>query len=239
MRETGHPGIPAGESYCTTGQFRRGYCPVCGPDPDPLGAGEGHHTAWPVGGAHTQHAHDHVHDHAHDQAGQTEEHDRFHRHCGPTAITNLLRSCAMREGKIDSLPEDPCEIFERVAQIGRRRLIYINLDLFHRFGGTLDAMAGLYLQRCFREYGLQRPSLRFRFRPDERAMTRALKNGAVLYLQMRGHSKYGNHHMLCYGREDFPDGRPAVYRIADGWAARPVRLTYAQLERFRMLEVYP
>ena len=236
MRETRRPGIPENESYCTTGQFRRGYCPVCTPDHDPLQAAEGHHSTGPVTPAHTEHIHA---EHAHAPGGSDGEPDRYHRHCGPTAITNLLRTCAMREGKLAAMPEDPCEIFERVAAIGRHRLIYMNLDLFHRFGGTLDALAGLYLQRCFREYRLHRPSLRFRIFPDERTMTRALKDGAILYLQMRGHSKYGNHHMLCYGREDFPDGRPAVYRIADGWAARPVKLTFAQLEHFRMLEVHP
>ncbi len=170
--------------------------------------------------------------------GEEEQlHDRYHRHCGPTAITNLLLTTAMRRRQRGRLPQETQKIFDRVSQIGNHRLMYINLDLFHRFGGTSDALAGLYLRRCFREYGLEAPTLGFQIRPTEGSVTQALERGSVLYLQVRGHSKYGNHHMLCYGREEMPDGAPAVYRIADGWSAKPVRLTFRELEHFRLLEV--
>ena len=173
-----------------------------------------------------------------EQAGPAEHlHDRYHRHCGPTAITNLLLTTAMRRKERGQLPQETQKIFDRVAQIGNRRLVYINLDLFHRFGGTSDALAGLYLRRCFREYRMKPPELRFQLFPTEGSVTQALERGSVLYLQVRGHSKYGNHHMLCYGREEQPDGAPAKYRIADGWVPRPVRLTFKELERFRLLEV--
>ncbi len=169
--------------------------------------------------------------------GQFRDHDHYHRHCGPTAITNLLLTTAMRRRQRGNLPQETQKIFDRVAQIGRRRLVYINMDLFHRFGGTSDALAGFYLRRCFTEYRLRPPALRFQPFPTEGSVTQALERGSVLYLQVRGHSRYGNHHMLCYGREEQPDGAPALYRIADGWSNKPVRMTFKELEHFRLLEV--
>ncbi len=167
--------------------------------------------------------------------------DRYRRHCGPTAITNLLLSAAARQGREDLLLRDPQTVFQRVADIGMHRLFYVNTDLLRRIGGTSDFLTGLYVRRCFREYALNAPRLRVQWLPGEAAMAAALSKGAILYLQVHLHPKYGNHHMICYGCEKDAQSGQLYFRIADGWAPRPVRMRFEDIRHawIWVMEVYP
>ncbi len=153
--------------------------------------------------------------------GQFEKTGRgYIKHCGPTAITNILMTlCARRTGV---MPEKSAaaDRFRQIVRIGRRRAVYMNTDLFHLLGGTLDLSVPFYLKRCLKFFGPAdcRVSRIRRLSPDE--LGSRLSDGAIAYLIMRRHPRYGNHHLVCYGRE--PSGR---YRTADGWQASPVYLT--------------
>ena len=168
--------------------------------------------------------------------GEFEHLDRgYRRHCGPTAVTNLILTLLRRAG----LPaEEPREVFRTAAALGRRRLIYGNFDLLGRFGGTSDLLSPLYLRAVLRRYGLER----FRvggLRPlRENTLESALRRGSVLYLQTHRHRRYGSHHLLCYGAYRSPETGEWLLRLADGWAPRCTVLPLRELPRCSFVPVW-
>ena len=165
--------------------------------------------------------------------GQFAKIDRsYRRHCGPTAVTNLLFTLARMEGQ--PLAEKPEEVFRKVAGIGGRRLMYVNSDLFKRFGGTSDLLAPLYIGICLRRYGLDGYRIRGPFPATARRICTELDRGAVLYMEVHRHPVYGNHHMLCYGYQ-IRDGK-LFLRMADGWVGRVHDLPAGE-ERFALCTV--
>lgn len=118
-------------------------------------------------------------------------------------------------------PLQPEEVFLHVSGIGEKMLIYHNMDLFHHFGGTSDALTGLYICTCLKKYHLECSVLPFI--PFRRGlfMERA-KQDRILYLVLRHHPCYGNHHVICCGAvevESEDRQEHALYlAIADGWA---------------------
>ncbi len=149
--------------------------------------------------------------------GQFTKLDRvYKRHCGPTAVTNLIFTLAGREGRV--LAEGPQEVFKRVAGIGQRSLIYMNADILRRFGGTSDLLVPFMIRRCLRVYGLSGYAVRGPFPATARRIRRELDSGSILYMEVHRHPVYGNHHMICYGYS-IRDGR-LFLRAADGWAGK-------------------
>ena len=130
--------------------------------------------------------------------GQFAKLDRaYRRHCGPTAITNLVYTLAKREG----IP---------ISQM--------NADFLKRFGGTSDFLVPLMIRRSLRAYGLTGYGVRGPFPATARRICTELDRGAIVYLEVHRHPVYGNHHMLCYGYT-VRDGR-LMLRMADGWVGR-------------------
>ena len=150
----------------------------------------------------------------------------YHRHCGPTAITNLILTMNHRYGWFDE--PDPAEVFSAVSRIGKKRGIYWNTDILGYFGGTYDVLTDMYIRASLRQFGIPvgkmpQPdgqgetfpengrgaeaetagghivSVRWRAFPSETQFVRELDAGKLLYLQLHLHPCYGNHHLLCYG----------------------------------------
>ena len=162
--------------------------------------------------------------------GQFAKIDRsYRRHCGPTAVTNLLFTLARMEGH--PLSDKPEEVFRQVAGIGGRRLLYVNTDLLKRFGGTSDLLAPLFIGICLRKYGISGFKVRGPFPATVKRVCTELDKGAILYMEVHHHPVYGNHHMLCYGYR-IADGR-LMLRIADGWINRIHELPAGE-ERFAL-----
>ena len=140
----------------------------------------------------------------------------YRRHCGPTAVTNLIFTLSKAEGR--PVQETPEQVFRRVAGIGGKRLIYMNADFLRRFGGTSDILAPLFISNCLREYGLRDYRVRGPFPANADRICTELDKGAILYMEVHHHPVYGNHHMLCYGYR-VASGR-LMLRTADGWITR-------------------
>ena len=154
----------------------------------------------------------------------------YHRNCGPTAITNAILT-------LDPKEEDPKEIYEDVARIGRRRLTYWNSDLFHLFGGTVDILTPSYLRKVFRKEGIEHARvLKRRVMKPERVLE-AITKGHLLYIQFRHHKKYGNHHVIAYG--GYEEGDQFYVKIADGWKASPSYIPLSELGRGYIIEIIP
>lgn len=180
---------------------------------------------------------------------------RYHKHCGPTAITNLIltlqreetlqrerqshpaqRACESGEKGGEFSAEDPEQIFRKVARSGARHLAYWNTDRFRFWGGTSDFLAPAYVHLCLKENGLSYFHVRGPFPATRSSMGRALMEGKILYLEVHGRSKYGNHHMLCYGYARDREGR-LCWKVADGWAAVPVYLPVREVRLGMFLTV--
>ncbi len=163
----------------------------------------------------------------------------YRRHCGPTAMTNLVLTLRGRRGETQ-LPA-PAELFRGIARLGRRRVFYFNVDLFGRWGGTSDLLSGAYLRAVLRRYGLGGARVHPRARLTEKRLGEALARGSVLYVQLRRHPRYGDHHLLCYGEQTrVSEGkRETLLRLADGWADKPVYLPLKGLKRAHFIEIEP
>jgi hypothetical protein len=172
----------------------------------------------------------------------------YSRHCGPTAITNMILTLNRRyhiltrsevengvkgrekgrtggelpkEGLVWYFPA-AAKVFERVSRVGMRRGIYWNTDILHTFGGTYDILTGVYIKACFRELGIEGFSVSRRLGSGPEDYLEALQEGSILYLQLHHDSCYGNHHVICYGAvevESMDHRHHRIYlEIADGWA---------------------
>lgn len=133
----------------------------------------------------------------------------MHKHCGPTAMTNVILALGANEA--------PEAIFATVAEMGMRCGLYWNLARTKRLGGTSDALAGVYLRLCLRRYGFNN-AVRAGGIATQAALVRALGENKIVYLEMHFHPKYHNHHLLIYAHEW------QGFRAADGWSSSPVIL---------------
>ena len=144
----------------------------------------------------------------------------YRRHCGPTAITNLILTLNNRYGYLED--PDPAEIFSAVSRIGQKTGIYWNTDILGRFGGTYDILTEVYIRTCLRHFGIP-ARIRWHAFPSETQFIRALDAGRILFLQLHHHACYGSHHLLCYGYTTVhgADGQREIYLLlADGWNRR-------------------
>ncbi len=155
----------------------------------------------------------------------------FKNHCGPTSITNLILSLKQRESGRTSPTEAAQEVFEQVAKIGRRHILYMNADVLKIWGGTLDLGAGHYIALCLKKAGIQTARVKTRRLCTRKNLENALSRGSTLYIIMRHHKKYKNHHILCYGMEE------GKLRVADCWSKKPTYLTLEEVRWYFFLEI--
>lgn len=123
--------------------------------------------------------------------GQFAKRDRtYHKHCGPTAITNLVLTLR------PDLANAPAQVFDEVAALGRRLLAYWNVGAGKWLGGTSDGLAGLYLRQALNRFDCGNVKVRFGGPATEGRVRAALTRGNIVYLEMHFHPKYRNHHLL-------------------------------------------
>lgn len=141
----------------------------------------------------------------------------YHKHCGPTAITNLVLTLR------PELAKEALRVFDEVAALGRQSLAYWNVAATKRLGGTSDGLAGVYLRRVLKHFGCADARIRFAGPATAARVRAALQEGKIVYLEMHFHSKYHNQHLLLYGYEW------QGFRAADGWRSTPVILSESDL----------
>ncbi len=166
------------------------------------------------------------------------------RHCGPTAVTNLILTLKMRELSQDFRDCSTQEqVFLQMAKIGERMGIYYNTDFWGKFGGTSDLLVIAYIAAALKACHSPAKILGCHLLTEKNVRS-ALKRGSLLYIALHHHPKYHNHHLLCYGGQDVmidPSEMPkrkryfyhrkltrnVVYlmRCADGWSRRPEYLS--------------
>ena len=163
------------------------------------------------------------------------------QHCGPTAITNITMTLTARE--TGQLPDDTeAEMrFKRIIRIGRRPVVYMNTDLFHLLGGTLDRSIPYYLKRSLKAFGMNDCRVSRISRLTLQQLQECINAECIIYLIMRRHPVYGNHHMVCYGLERRGPGTQDLFlRVADGWSSSPKLLPASDLRYTRqvLIEYY-
>lgn len=146
----------------------------------------------------------------------------YKRHCGPTAMTNMVLSFR---------PDlEAVSVFDEVVAIGRRHLAYLNVQ---NIGGTSDGLSGVYLRAVLKRYGLDAVTARFGGVTTPKRLRHALRSGSLCYLQMHFHPKYHNHHVLVYASEW------QGFRTADGWQHKPVYLSERDLRGTTFFMITP
>ena len=152
----------------------------------------------------------------------TLEDGRFHQHCGPTALTNIV--CAVERRRNMAL-NDPAEVFLRCAELGRRRATYWNVNEKYHLGGTSYLLLPSYAAACLRQFGIRDARVTARLVATPEQMAAEIARGRLLCLSLFRHQCYGSHVVVAYGAVRIsPAGRgaPRLYlRIADSWWPRP------------------
>ena len=168
----------------------------------------------------------------------------YRRHCGPTAMVNLLETLENRDRSGDrSVRKAPQAAFRQIAAIGLKKHYYINADLLGGlFGGTFNPVLRTYLRASLARF--HRAGVRvMRAKPAwRRFLADAADRGSLLYLVLVFHPLYGNHHVIGYGTTllEAPDGTRKLYvRVADGWNAAPHYLAADDLRFCQFLEITP
>ena len=153
----------------------------------------------------------------------------YRNHCGPTALTNLIVTTMQKQQGRELSLDEVIAIFEKVASIGRKRLIY------NRRFGTTDLFIWFYAKSVFRRLGvasLIRPAARHTL--SGKNARRILSRGSYLLIELFGHPKYGWHQMVIYDTDE--DGR---FITADGMSSSPVLLDDESIGRGLFLEISP
>ena len=150
----------------------------------------------------------------------------YKSHCGPTAITNLIITALQHERNALLSPDECRDIFETVATMGRRRLIY------NRRYGTTDLLLWFYVKAAFKKYGIKtlRPVIHHTL--SAKNSRRILSKGSFLLIELFGHPKYRWHQMLVYGTDE-----RGLFIAADGFENVPVYLDDDNLGRGLFLEI--
>ena len=168
----------------------------------------------------------------------------YSRHCGPTAVVNLLKTMENRDPDPDRrVSESPKAAFRHIAAIGLKKHYYINADLLGGLiGGTFNPALRAYLRASLARF--HRGGVKIsRAKPAwRRLLMDATDRGSLLYLALVFHPLYGNHHVIGYGTVllEASDGTRRLYvRVADGWNAAPRYLAAADLRLSHFLEISP
>ncbi len=161
------------------------------------------------------------------------------RHCGPTAMTNLIRTIVKREGR--QIQESEDTTFSRLASLGQHMGIYCNVNLFGRFGGTSDLLTGLYLRAALKKYHCRARVIGRHFL-NETNVRAAVERGSILYVEFHNHPKYGSHHIICYTAEELLVKKSGIsvgvyLKCADGWSNAPVYLSLLSVPFGNFIEI--
>ena len=168
----------------------------------------------------------------------------YRRHCGPTAMVNLLKTLEHRDPKRDkSVIKSPEAAFRHIAAIGRKKHYYINGDLLGGlYGGTFNPVLRIYLRTVLARYRRTDVRIKRAYPAWRRFLSGASARGSLLYLILVFHPLYGNHHVIGYGTVLLraQDGTRKLYiRVADGWSAAPRYLCTDDLYLSHFLEIAP
>ncbi len=161
------------------------------------------------------------------------------RHCGPTAVTNLIRAIKGREGQ--PLLETEDTTFSRLAALGSHLLVYLNADVFGIFGGTSDLLSGIYLRQALKQYKCKARVIGRHFL-NEKNVKAAVERGSILYVEFHRHPKYRNHHIICYSAEELlvrSNQKEVEFylRCADGWSKEPQYLSLLSVPFGNFIEI--
>ncbi len=147
----------------------------------------------------------------------------YYKHCGPTAITNMLLTYANKYNVSAISSLGASNIFARVAELGSP-FYYGNIS-FGDIGGTTDSLADKYIVKCFNDFGIYDLTVEDRLDVTYNNLFSALRSNSLAYLMLNDNPIYCDHHLIGYGLTRLKNpstGQVATYlKLVDGHATVP------------------
>lgn len=142
----------------------------------------------------------------------------YHEHCGPTAITNLMCMYQYKYRGIKNSLDAAKTIFNYVAQYGISHAYYVNSTSVVQ--GTSDTGAAPYIRNVFANY-LDVSVGTVLYEVTYNNFKSTFENGRLMYLMLRNHADYGNHHLVGYAYTRLISSTTGWYKtyikVCDGW----------------------
>lgn len=162
------------------------------------------------------------------------------RHCGPTAMVNLIMTLLSYYKKEQP---DAKRLFRQISALGRRRHFYYNMDFLKLFGGTLNLSVHFYMKALLRKCCFKNAAAGFCFPARPYFLKKQLDAGRILFVILSFHPRYGAHHLMVYGyrRLISADGhKKKLYLLtADGWSGEACYLNADDLRLSSFVSCQP
>ncbi|MBR4304524.1 MAG: hypothetical protein IKT81_04260 [Clostridia bacterium] len=153
--------------------------------------------------------------------------DGYDNNCGPTAITNIIRSIANRYNILPLKNAAATSVFRTVASIGLNHTpvpYYLSEKRMingRERVGTLRETTRDYIMDCFAYYDVQITMPYQRYSVNYVDVYNTLNDGSLLYLVVTYHPRYENHAVVAYAYTRLCSGANGNFvmylKVADGW----------------------
>lgn len=169
---------------------------------------------------------------------KTSDFSGYYNHCGPTAITNLIKMYGNKYSNAVIKYSSNKNVFDKVLEANNDQLIpyYVNSTSFIK--GTLNARANGFIKDSFAKYSVT-ASVQGRYDASyENIKSCFLYSGRLMYLMVSGHAPYGDHHVVGYAYTRLISQQTGWYKsyvkICDGHnsSARYVDMASISSDRF-------
>lgn len=141
----------------------------------------------------------------------------YNGHCGPTAITHLVRMYGNRYGVGSIKNKTISQLFKIVADIGMEKHIFWNGQIIN---GTIFALTNQYLKAVFDHFGVN-TSINGRYKLTYDNVKISLSSNRLMYVGVMGHATYGNHALAGYAYTRLQSSQTGWFKtylkVVDGW----------------------
>lgn len=119
--------------------------------------------------------------------------NHYYYHCGPTAITNIIKMYGNKYSESSISTASKYTVFTKVMEVNEEAgYRYYTCD-----GGTYDSTAGEFLRKSFQKFGVT-ISIYGRYKANYDNIKNASTGDRLMLIMLHGNGPYGNHSVVGF-----------------------------------------